>query len=88
MSEGTTTIFSSNDGLTANMQSALSANERAYEMLIKIVDVLKTEVEHEGIGASMTPSDLLNKIVGLAHEYDLPKVREKALDCQEGGRRG
>jgi hypothetical protein len=68
---------------TSSVQEALERGERCYEMLVKILDVLKTEVGHRGAGSAMSPNDLLYKIIGLAHEYNLPDIREKALAYQE-----
>jgi hypothetical protein len=68
------------------LQGALKRGERSYEMLMKILDVMKAEVEHRGMSTPMTPEDMLNKMVGLAHEFDLPEIREKALDYQKTSR--
>lgn len=84
MNETNTSIFN-DDGRD---QEDIEAGARALQMLRKIMEVLKTEVEHEGAGPAMSPSDLLHKIIGLAQQYDLPEIREMALAYQEGGRRG
>jgi len=72
--------------LDASIQEALERGNRAYGMLIKILDHLKTEVSYEKSGGTMSAADFFNKIIGLAHEYDLPEIREKALEYQEAGR--
>lgn len=69
-----------------SIQDALRSGDRAYGMLIKILEYVKTEVSHEKSGGSMSASDFCNKIIGLAHEYDLPEIREMALGYQEAGR--
>jgi len=69
-----------------SIQDALRSGDRAYGMLIRILEHLKTEVSHEGAGGSMSAVDFFNKIIGLAHEYDLPEIREMALDYQKAGR--
>jgi hypothetical protein len=71
---------------TTDLQSALKSGDRAYGMLIRILEYLKTEVSHEGAGGGLSASEFLNKIIGLAHEYDLPEIREMALGYQEAGR--
>jgi hypothetical protein len=48
-------------------------------LLLKIVDILKADVDHEGTDAVMKPSDLLNRIVGLSSELGLEEIRERAL---------
>lgn len=79
-------IFFQGSNHESSVQQALEQGERAYGMLIKILDYLKTEVEYEKAGGTTSPSDFMNKIVGLAHEYDLPEIRERALGYQEAGR--
>lgn len=71
-----------------SLQDALDRGWRCHQMLLRILDVLKLELSHHGGGASLSPIDLLHKITGLASEYNLPEIREKALDCQEAGQRG
>jgi hypothetical protein len=71
-----------------SIQEAIETGIRCHEMLLRILDVLKLELTHQGGGATMSPTDLLHKIIGLASEYNLPEIREKALDCQEAGQRG
>lgn len=68
------------------LKGAAQRGERCEEMLHKILEVLKLEVEHHGMSSPMTPEDMLNKMVGLSHEFDLPNIREKALDYQKAGR--
>jgi hypothetical protein len=70
------------------VQEAIEKGIRCHEMLLRILDVLKLELSHQGGGTTMSPTDLLHKITGLASEYNLPEIREKALDCQEAGQRG
>ena len=69
-----------------SLQGAALRGGRCEEMLHKILEVLKLEVEHRGLSSPMTPEDMLNKMVGLSHEFDLPNIREKALDYQKAGR--
>lgn len=90
MTEASTSIFEYNNPITesTNIQDALEKGERAYAMLFKILEFVKVEVQHEGAGTDMSPSDFLNKIIGLAYEYGLNELRENALACQEAGRRG
>jgi hypothetical protein len=68
----------------ACIQEAIEKGGRCQDMLLKILEVLKYEINHHGEGSAMSPTDLLYKIIGLASEYDLPEIREKALDYQEG----
>jgi hypothetical protein len=85
----TTGIFQEDKTHETDVQryiEALEARSRAYDMLIKVLDYLKTEVEYEKAGGTTSPSDFMNKIIGLAHEYDLPEIRERALGYQEAGR--
>jgi len=64
------------------------SDDRCGALVLRILDVLKEEVQHEGHCIPMTAKDLLNKIVGLATELQLPDIREKALDYHEAGQRG
>lgn len=88
MTEASTSIFEYPQTQPTNIQDALIKGERAYTMLLKILEFVKVEVQHEGAGTDMAPSDFLNKIIGLAYEYGLTELRENALACQEAGRRG
>lgn len=67
------------NGNTVFTNAYTGQEERALAMLHRLVDAIKQEATHEGVGG-MSPADLLNKIVGLAHEYNLPEIREKALE--------
>lgn len=81
----TSSIFIDSQQPDANLQDALETGGRAYEMLFKLLDVLKIEMQHTGAGESMSPREFLYKIIGMAHEYNLPELREKALAYQELG---
>lgn len=61
-------------------QEDIDAGLRAHKMLLKIIEWLKVEAGHDGAGAAMTASDMLNKIVGLSQHFDLPEIRKRALD--------
>lgn len=65
-----------------------AVGERCHAMIIRLLEFLKVEVEHEGAGTPINANDFLNKVIGLAHEYDLPGIREKAFECQQAGQRG
>ena len=47
------------------------------ELLVKIITILKEERKNEGSSDLMTPSEIINKIIGLS--TNLPDIRDLAL---------
>jgi len=50
------------------------------ELLFKIIHILKMDQEHENTSSMLTPSQLLDKIAGMAR--DLPVIRDRIYEVR------
>jgi hypothetical protein len=60
-----------------NIASALELGDKCYSLVCDIVDFLRKEKEHEGTSSVATPSEMLDRIFGMASE--IPEIRERIL---------
>lgn len=71
-----TGIFESQSSGTS-IQEAIEVGDKCHELLCAIVDFLKKEKEHEGTTSVASPSEILDRIFGLASS--LPDIKERIL---------
>jgi len=56
-------------------------NPQDYKMVLeKLVDVLKRERLNEGTLAAATPTDILNKLIGIASDAGLEDIKGRVID--------
>jgi len=49
------------------------------DLLYKIIEVLQQERSHEGTTAVISPTELLDKIMGISSEMQLQDVKDKII---------
>lgn len=61
--------------LWSNQQDNME--RKSYELLVKIIDFIKKEKDHEGTSSVATPSEILDRIYGLSEDF--PELKERIL---------
>jgi hypothetical protein len=65
------------DHKAETIANALDLGVKSYDLVCSIVDFLRKEKEHEGTSSVATPSEMLDRIFGMASE--IPEIRERIL---------
>lgn len=60
-----------------HIANALELGDRCFSLVCDIVDFLRKEKDHEGTPSVASPSELLDRIFGMASE--IPEIRERIL---------
>lgn len=58
------------------IQNMESSRDKYRDLVYGIIDFIKKDVTHEGTHATFSPTEILDKIYGMA--ADLPDVKERA----------